>query len=205
MKGLSMRRHFLILTAAIALAVAVIAGCGDDGDSGSSSGSAAVNNQADNSGETGNAEAGNADGAESGGPAESGADGGSGAQVGSNAEFIEEANEICENGASQISIQSKPIFRKYGNVKGKAAQEAGYVELIEEVIVPAVEKEIEEIRALGLPAGDEQELEAIFAAMEEVLNQAQKDPTAFNDRVPFEKSERLAVEYGLGSCGGLTG
>jgi hypothetical protein len=66
-----------------------------------------------------------------------------------------------------------------------------------------VRKQIDEIRALGIPSGDEQEVEAIFAAAEEALKETEEDPSVFGQGGvgPFAKANKLSREYGLTVCG----
>ena len=70
--------------------------------------------------------------------------------------------------------------------------------------MPALEAEVRAIRALGAPAGDEAQVEAIVAATEEGIEQMRADPVAVIDRGPpaaFRRAGRLARAYGSQECG----
>lgn len=171
-----MYRYLLILTAALALASATLGGCGgdDEGATGSAGSSAAT------SGSAGVAEGGERS------PKE---------------QFIEDANAVCAEANERIQAQLQPYLKR--NVS-EGKEEAVIDEMLNEVIDPGMEEEIEEIRALGVPAGDEQQIEAVFTAMQGVVDEARADSSVFREkREPFKKPEELAVAYGLGSCGGL--
>lgn len=139
---------------------------------------------------------GNGGGAGSGGDESSAQDEGE-----SNAQFIAEANAICAKGTSEIQGQMQSYLTRKVS-KGEESVVQG--EIVNEVVAPVLEGEIEDIRALGLPPGDEEQVEAIFTAMQAVIDQASDDPPAFmQQKEPFEEPEGLAKSYGLSACGGV--
>lgn len=71
-----------------------------------------------------------------------------------------------------------------------------------EVALPAVEKETEELKALGMPTGSEQELEAFFAAINKAVAETENDPKSVEDdaKNPFNAVAQLAREYGFKNC-----
>jgi hypothetical protein len=195
-----MRKHLLILAAVLMLAVPTLAGCGGDDDSASSpSGTTAAGEETGTS-----AGAGGADDNDTTNP--TGTDGGAGTPNDPKSAFVEEANDVCTESNKEIQSQIQAFINNSskGGQLSKSEEEEGLADLINEVVAPGMEEEIEDIRALGLPAGDEQQVEAILAAMQDAVERAQADPKAFGEQAePFKTPERLAVEYGLGACGGL--
>ena len=82
-------------------------------------------------------------------------------------------------------------------------KKAEYEEIVDEVMVPSIEKEIEELRALGIPTGGEERVGAMIDALEEGKETAERNPEAVNansDAI-FGIASRLAGEYGLEVCG----
>lgn len=119
------------------------------------------------------------------------------------AEFVKRANAICE--ATQMKLLSRGllVFRRISRGKSKSEAEAIFVP---KWLVPVIRAEVEEVRALGAPAGDEAEVDAIFDELESVLDEAEANPTRFNYEQahfsrPYRTSERLANEYGIWACG----
>jgi hypothetical protein len=174
--------------------VAVLAGCGGGGDS-SSSGSTAAG------GETTSAANGGSGKNESSGRAES-TDGKSapGGKV-SDSEFVKQANAICEAGKKQ-SLEEMSVYVK----KHKGDSQKPDLEVlkgaIEAVIVPAIQAQAEEIRALGVSGGDEAKVDAFATALEEGVETAEE--AEGSSTAPFAKSFKhsaeLAHEYGLDGC-----
>lgn len=119
--------------------------------------------------------------------------------------FVKKADAICTNGNERMQKGFSTYLRK--NKKSIIAlrhpSRADYEGLIGGVLVPNLEREIKEIRALGAPAGDEKRIEAIFAAWEEGIEVAENDPAAVkhSSEAIFGVGSRLAKEYGLEVCG----
>ena len=58
------------------------------------------------------------------------------------------------------------------------------------------------MKALGTPEGDEGELEELFTAEEEVVEEAEAEPTILFETTASQKAaNKLAREYGLTACG----
>ena len=116
-------------------------------------------------------------------------------------EFIAKADAICKQGNERMEAG---FAKRLKGVKSLNKLKKGeYEQLISEVMVPSLEKEIEELRALGVPEGDEERVEAMLAALEEGQETAERNPAAVNassDAV-FGIASRLASEYGLEVCG----
>lgn len=116
-------------------------------------------------------------------------------------EFIAKADAICKQGNERMEAGFSKLLKDVKNLNKLKKDE--YEQLVDEVMVPSLEKEIEELRALGVPEGDEERVEAMIAALEEGQETAERNPEAVNassDAV-FGIASRLAGEYGLEVCG----
>jgi len=119
--------------------------------------------------------------------------------------FVKKADAICTEGNERLQKGFATYLRK--NKKSIIAlrhpSKADYEGLIGGVLVPNLEREIKEIRALGAPDGDEQRIEAIFTAWEEGIEVSENDPEAVkhSSEAIFGIGSRLAKEYGLEVCG----
>lgn len=120
----------------------------------------------------------------------------------SKAEFVKKGNAICAKGEKEIE-EGVEKFAKENNLSNKEPSKAQLKELTNDVLIPIVRNQVDDIRALGIPSGDEQEVEAIFSGVEEATAEIEEDPSLLNEvgAGPFAKSNRLAREYGLTKCG----
>ena len=76
--------------------------------------------------------------------------------------------------------------------------------MVSQVVAPAIQRQAEEIDALGAPSGDEEEVEAIVEALEAGAEEAEEDPgTIVEGKTsgPFAEANKLAGEYGFKVCG----
>ena len=118
----------------------------------------------------------------------------------SKAQYIQKANAVCEKGTKQIATDFAVFLKEKESVKEPT--EADYVQLFNTVVAPNVEREIDELRELGAPKGDEKEVEAILQAREESIQIAEEDPEAIienSDKV-FARASKVAAGYGLKTC-----
>jgi hypothetical protein len=124
----------------------------------------------------------------------------------SKAEFIARADAICAKGQRQVErnfgAYAKETDLKVQQITKKPTKEQ-VNGLVNTVLVPAIEEEIAEIRALGAPAGDEDKIEAMLEAMEEGIETAEGLPQKVLEQtgIAFGIGSRLAKEYGLTTCG----
>ena len=81
--------------------------------------------------------------------------------------------------------------------------EAEQIKIVTTAMVPNVSREVKELRALGIPEGDEEKVDAMIGALEEGIETAEQDPQAVtkSSDVVFGISSRIAGEYGLKACG----
>jgi hypothetical protein len=119
----------------------------------------------------------------------------------SKAAFIKKADAVCQKGTERMQRAILSFLKQHKDVKrpNKAQSE----ELVGTAIVPSVETEIEELEALDVPDGDEDQVNAIIGALEEGHETAEDNPEAVvasSDAV-FGIFSRLAGEYGAEVCG----
>jgi hypothetical protein len=124
-------------------------------------------------------------------------------------EFVEKGSAICV--ATRKRIRSD--FEVY--TRGKEGREVELAEKAEEmtpeeaagrigrkIIVPAMKRELEEFQGLGIPEGDEDQVDALLRAFEEGVEKADAHPerAATTGTEAFGTSGKLASEYGLRGC-----
>jgi hypothetical protein len=123
----------------------------------------------------------------------------------SKAEFIVKADAICKKSNQQMEAEIYKYLRK-NRVKGSLRRPSveDNEKFIEAVLIPNLEREIKELKALGVPAGDEEKVDAMISALEEGLETAKNEPqtvAAGSSDIIFGIASRLAGEYGLETCG----
>jgi hypothetical protein len=130
-----------------------------------------------------------------------GSDSSSNATSISKEEFIAKADAVCKKGTERLQAAIGRILKKQPNITKvtKGEQE----KIVATVMVPSVSQEAKELRALGVPDGDDEKVDAMITALEEGVETAERDPTAVttsSDAI-FGIASRIAGEYGLVACG----
>ena len=113
--------------------------------------------------------------------------------------FIKQGGEICDKADARQAADYKDFLKENGKDESKAREE----EVVREVGLPAIELEVEELREIGAPSGDEEEVSAILDEVEAAIRQSEKEPLNVYDagKNPFTAPEGKAAKYGLKQCG----
>ena len=197
---------------ALVLLAAAVGGCGSSGsDSGSNEttagGSASAGAEGESPGE------GEAPGQGSGQSGEESGQGGNGGSAGSEkpqvplggdtrSSFIASADEVCLAAQKKMGNELTPYLSGSGNIntlKKKAP------EISEKVLIPGLEQEIAELKALGGSEGEDAKAGAeMTAALEGMLAEAKSSPVGL---LILQEStgaaESVASTYGFQECGRL--
>lgn len=109
------------------------------------------------------------------------------------AAYIVKADAICAADQSDFEaiVQDLP-----GDIEAPESQTA-----ITEEIVPLFRDQIEQLRALTPPDGDEETTAAIYDAVDEATNLVEENPSALDQADLFDEADTLATDYGLKVCG----
>lgn len=115
-------------------------------------------------------------------------------------EYIVQADAIC----SESDAENSAAFRQaFGNEQPTKEEAAAYVG---DVLVPALELQLEEVRALSPPEGDAETVNAIWDQVGEVVETMKEDPeAALGVEDPFSEVTPQAEAYGFKSCGVSSG
>jgi hypothetical protein len=116
----------------------------------------------------------------------------------SKAAFLKQGNEICEKGNEKIGEEAEETFSQNRKPSQKELNE-----FASDTLIPSVQKQIDEIRALGAPEGDEEEVEAIVTAAQAALDKGKQNLSELTEDGPgpFAEANKLANAYGLTACG----
>ena len=112
-------------------------------------------------------------------------------------DFITQGNQICAEGNKTLDAAGNEAF------SGGKPSQADLEKYVSDTMVPTIQGEIDGIKALGAPAGDEDQVNAILDAAQSALDKAKADPsTLTSNDDPFAEANDLANAYGLTECGG---
>ena len=105
-------------------------------------------------------------------------------------EFVASANAIC--GATMAEQDEQRTADNFGSKR-----------FFYDVVVPGIREDVEEIRALGYPAGDEETLAAIMDDTDVLLDELAADEENFGlGPNPFADLNGRLAAYGLTTCAG---
>lgn len=111
----------------------------------------------------------------------------------SKADFVDQANEICAAGNEELAAGSESI---------DPADPDTIAAYANDVLVPSIRAQLEDIRALGYPEGDEEMLDGVLADADAALDQIEADPSLLaGDTDPFGDVNATLTDYGLTECG----
>jgi len=126
--------------------------------------------------------------------------GGSSSSSISKEKFVAKADAICKKGTERMQAAIFAALKHPQNLTkvGQAEQE----KIVTTAMVPSINREVRELRALPVPEGDEEKVDAMISALEEGVQTAERDPEAVtkSSDVVFGISSRIAGEYGAEAC-----
>jgi hypothetical protein len=109
-------------------------------------------------------------------------------------EFVAQGNAICEKGNAEINAAADEAFS--GKQPNPAAEEA----FVTDTLVPSVQGQIDDIRDLGIPEGDEDTVNGFLDKAELILQDLKEDPASIDDGDPFAPVNQELADYGLTTC-----
>jgi hypothetical protein len=112
-------------------------------------------------------------------------------------DFVTQANAICAEGNKTLEAAGQEAF------SGKPS-EAELDQYVTDTMVPNIQGQIDEITALGAPAGDEEQVSGFLDTAQETLDQVEADPSVLTsgDQDAFAETNELMTDYGLTECAG---
>jgi hypothetical protein len=110
------------------------------------------------------------------------------------AEFITKADAICQQGNQEIENAAKQQFGGSGRPSGPEVSQ-----FITQSVIPNTQSQVDQIRALGAPSGDEDQINKMLDTVEADVEKA-KAAGDINEQT-FAEGNALARQYGLKVCG----
>lgn len=115
-------------------------------------------------------------------------------------EFIKQGDAICKEATEKNQSEAED-FAKENDFELEKASKDQLEEAIAEVLAPSLNKQAEEIDALGAPSGDEKQVEEIVVAVEDAAGEIEDDPSLAFEEKTLTKPNQLAKAYGFKVCG----
>jgi hypothetical protein len=118
------------------------------------------------------------------------------------AEFLKQGNAICAAGNKEINTGFEQFFEENEFSKKNQPTQADFEEGAEQVVIPSVRKQIDELKELEAPEGEEEKYEALFENAEAQLEKGEEDTSLLTDENNdlFAGVNKEAKALGLGSC-----
>jgi hypothetical protein len=115
-------------------------------------------------------------------------------------EFIKQGDAICKKSNDESEKEAEE-FAKDNDFSLEKASKEQLEEAVSAVLVPSLERQAEELDALGAPEGDEDEVEAIIVSLEDATAEVEDDPGVVFQGEVLKKPSKLAEDYGFKVCG----
>jgi hypothetical protein len=120
------------------------------------------------------------------------------------AEFLTQGNAICDKGNKEINTAFESFAKENNLEQNQNLTDAQATEASNTILIPNVQSQVDQIRELGAPAGQETQVDAILTAAQQGIDDLKDDPTllAQSNADPFAEANKLARDYGLTACAG---
>jgi hypothetical protein len=109
------------------------------------------------------------------------------------AEYITKADAICKAADDKIQTLAQQQFANQQPTPEQITQ------FQRDKVVPSIEQQSKDLRALDKPDGDDDELNGIYDSLDEAVQKAKSSPTI--DDTTFQAVDKKAQDYGFKECG----
>lgn len=118
----------------------------------------------------------------------------------SKAEFVAKGNAVCVKGEKAQEAELNSYIKKHGleNKRPSKAQEA---ELVETVLAPNIQSQIDGVKALGAPSAEERQVNSALELSQQTLEKIEANPElAFGKENVFAAAGKQLHALGLKEC-----
>lgn len=123
-----------------------------------------------------------------------------GGQILPEQQFVRRAKAICAGAQKKMGEESKAFLERRADETGEAFGVVGQVDVVPEVVVPTLRRELRELEALGLPEGKVYEAEGLWQTMRIVLHEVEVE-----GRYAWRTAKLLVPFYNRAKPFGLRG
>jgi len=120
----------------------------------------------------------------------------------SKAEYIDAADGVCVNGAERSEAEFNEFLQEKAIPKGQEPTSAQFAEVGEQILVPAFQRQVDEIRSLGPAPENPDQIEEYLNGLEEAIKEVEENPTlAKSPAKVLVDTDKIAQAYGFKVCG----
>jgi hypothetical protein len=117
----------------------------------------------------------------------------------SKAKYLAQARAVCQKGNQTLTEASNATFAKVP--PGQKLSEPEIENFVRQTVTPTIRDQIEQLRALPPPKGKKGEVEEIYGALDNGLDELEQSPKKLIDGSNvFAEADRLATRSGIGVC-----
>jgi len=118
----------------------------------------------------------------------------------SKAEFVAKGNAVCVKGEKAQEAEINAYVKKNGLEKQEPTK-AQTAEIVETILAPNIQSQINGVKALGAPSGEEQQVRAALELSQQTLEKIEANPElAFGNKDPFAAAGKQLHALGLKQC-----
>lgn len=121
----------------------------------------------------------------------------------SKAEFIKKADAICEAARTEFLAKYTKFLETHKSAinAGKPQQEALLTEIVESILAPNIEGQIEQISGLGAPKAYAPEVAKFLNALQKRIEKGKENPNGLlATTTPFVLAENIARRAAMNGC-----
>ncbi len=116
-------------------------------------------------------------------------------------EFVAKGNAICVAGNKTQQAALNAFGKKHGLKENQAPTKAQQAEAVETVLAPGIRSQINAVKALGAPSGEEQQVNSGVEAAQQTLDKIKANPElAFAKENAFAAAGKQLHALGLTKC-----
>lgn len=119
----------------------------------------------------------------------------------SKAQFLSKARSICAQGTKQAQKADDAAWNRYQ--PDHITRDETVLNKISLALLPARERELRRLRALGLPKGGERVIDEMLTAAEEGFEEGREEPRLLREgskEFGLTRSYEIGARYGLEGC-----
>jgi hypothetical protein len=114
-------------------------------------------------------------------------------------EYLAKARAVCQKGRQTLTDAADAVFAKVP--PGQKLSEPEIDNFVRQTVIPTIRDQVKELRALPPPKGKKGEVEEIYRALDEGLDELEKNPQRLLDGSNvFAEADTLATRYGISVC-----
>jgi hypothetical protein len=116
------------------------------------------------------------------------------------ATFVKRANRICQEASGKLSAELVSITARE-EAKPNYDYAKAQVAFVKQALIPFLEEELEEFRALGIPSEAKKDVEAFLAASQKAIDKSKANPKAIAEGNPaLLAAEVPGTKFGVTEC-----